>query len=114
MEKDIIILNLLIGWEIIHLSKNGNKLSIRLREFSGKHSRFFRINFSKCSLVVILDFAHGVQTEDLSSFNFKGCIFSQINMENDRMISIHLLKQSEFVVALKIMSNEIEYDFSTK
>jgi len=113
MEKDIIVLNLLVGWEIIHLSKSGKKVSVRLREFPDNHSRFFRITFSKCSLAVILDFAH-MQTEDFSNFNFKGCIFSQINMENDQMIGIHLIKQSKLVGALKIISDEINYDFTTK
>ena len=113
MEKDITILNLLIGWEIIHFSKTGKKLSFRLREFPGKHSRFFRISFNKCTLAEILNFSQG-QTEDLSSFNFKGCIFAQAKMENDQIISIHLLKNSELVGALKIVSNEITYNFTAK
>jgi hypothetical protein len=37
MEKDIIIFNLLIGWEIIHFSKVRKKLSFRLRDFPDKH-----------------------------------------------------------------------------
>ena len=113
MEKDIIILNLLIGWEIIHFSKTRKKLSFRLREFPDKHSRFFRISFDKCTLAEILDFSQG-QTDDLSSFNFEGCIFAQAKMENDRIINIQLLKKSELVGALKIVSNEITYNFTAK
>lgn len=46
MNKDLIIFNLLFGWEIIHLSKKGRKVSIRFREFPDKGCRFenFLIN----------------------------------------------------------------------
>jgi hypothetical protein len=93
MEKDITILNLLIGWEIIHFSKTGRNLSFRLREFPDKHSRFFRISFNKCTLAEILNFSQG-QTEDLSSFNFKGCVFAQVKIENGAfpVISLQYLK----------------------
>ena len=113
MEKDIIILNLLIGWEIIHFSKIRKKLSFRLREFPDNHTRFFRLSFDKCTLAEILDFSKR-QTEDLSSFNFEGCILGQSKIENDRIISIHLLKKSGLVGALKIESNKITYDFTVK
>ena len=106
-------MNLLIGWEIIHLSKAGKKISIRLKEFPDKYSRFLRITFDKCSIAVMLDFNQG-QIEDLTSFDFKGCVFTKINIENDGIISIHLLKQSELVGALKLAPNEIIYDFTAK
>ena len=93
--------------------KIGKKLSVRLREFSGKHSKFFRITFNKCSVATILDFV-SAKTEDIASFNFIGCMFSRIQMEGDGLISIHLLKHSEFVGSLKIVSQEIGYDFTTK
>ena len=105
LKNDIIILNLLIGWEIIHIAKTGKKLSVRLREFPGKHSRFFRITFNKCSVATILDFV-SFKTEDIACFDFSGCIFSRIEKEGDEMISIHLLKHSEFVGSLKIISQK--------
>jgi hypothetical protein len=113
LKNDIIILNLLIGWEIIHIAKTGKKLSVRLREFPGKHSRFFRLTFNKCSVATIVDFV-SAKTEDIACFNFIGCMFSRIEMEGDGMISIQLLKHSEFVGSLKIVSQEIGYDFTTK
>lgn len=112
-EKDVIILKLLNGWEIIHLSKSGKKVSIRLREFPDEYSRFFRITFVRCSTAVLLNFNKG-KIEDITSFDFKGCVFSNINIENYGLISIHLLKQSELIGALKISPGELKYDFTTK
>ena len=113
MNKDITILNLLLGWEIIHLSKRGRKVTIRLREFPEKPTRFLRATFSKCVLAVMLDFNNG-QIENFTLFNFKGCIFYQVNIENDRIISIQLLKEERLAGALKIQSSEISFEFTSK
>lgn len=113
LNKDFIILNLLQGWEIIHLSKKGKNVIIRLREFPEKPTRFLRATFSKCAVAVVLDF-NNRQTDDFSLFNFKGCIFSQTTIEGDGIISIHILRGNELVGALKIRPLEISFGFTSK
>lgn len=113
MNKDLIILNLLIGWEIIHLSKTGKKVSMRLREFPGKDSRFIRVTFSKCDLAVFLDLNKG-QIEDFKQFNFKNSLFYNVNAESDGIISIHLLKDDEFAGILKIIPGGMAFEFTAK
>ena len=113
MNKDITILNLLLGWEIIHLSKKGEKVAIRLREFLGKSSRFIRVTFSKCDLAVFMGLNTG-QIEDFTKFNFQKTVFCNINEENEGIISIHLLKGTDIIGILKIISEEITFEFTTK
>ena len=113
MTKDFIILNLLFGWEIIHLSKKGNKLTIRLREFKDHPSRFIRITFTRCSVAAFLDF-NSAQTDDFSLFEFKGCIFYKAEIDKENIVSIHLLRGNELVGAIKIQPLEISFDFTTK
>ena len=109
MNKDIIILKLLFGWEIIHLSKRGKKVTIRFREFPDAHSRFLRAIFSNCSPAVMLDYKKG-QIEDFSLFNFKCCILYVINIENDGIVSIRLLKENNPAGALNIRAGEVSFD----
>ena len=113
MEKDLIILNLLIGWEIIHLTKSGKKLSISLREIPGNESRFLRITFEKCFVVEFLNFSNAKE-QNISTFNFTGCIFARVNIEHGEMINIHLLKDAEFIGSFKIVPSEIGYKFTAK
>ena len=113
MDKDLIILNLLIGWQIIHLSKTGKKLSIRLREFADGESRFLRITFLKCFVAEFLNFSDK-NGHDISTFNFTDCIFARVTKEYDEMINIHLVKGSELAGSLKIVTSEVEYKFTTK
>ena len=113
MNKDFIILNLLVGWEIIHLSKRGKKVNIRLREFPVKPTRFVRVTFSKCVFAEILNY-ETIQTDDFASFNFEGCqIYEAVN-ELKEIVNIHLLRDNEPVGALKIMAHEISFGFTSK
>ena len=113
LNKDIIILKLLIGWEIIHLSKNGKKVVIRLRDFPEKPNMFLSATFSKCDLAVVLDFNNG-QIDNFALFEFKGCVFDNINLEYEHIINIHLLRGQEPVGALKIKSHAISFNFTTR
>ena len=113
LNKDIIILKLLIGWEIIHLSKNGKKVVIRLRDFPEKPNMFLSATFSKCDLAVVLDFNNG-QIDNFDLFEFKGCVFDNINLEYEHIINIHLLRGHELVGALKIKSHAISFNFTTR
>ena len=113
MNKDFIILNLLFGWEIIHLSKKGNKLTIRLREFKDNPSRFIRITFRRCSFASFLDF-NSAQTDDFSLFEFKECILYKAEIDKENIVNIHLLWNNELVGALKILPHEISFDFTSK
>ena len=113
LNKDFIILNLLLGWEIIHLSKRGKTVNIRLREFPEKPTRFVRVTFSKCVIAEILDYKT-LQTDDFTSFNFKGCLIYEPVNELKEIVSIHLMKDNEPVGALKIMAHEISFGFTSK
>ena len=113
MEKDLVILNLLIGWQIIHLSKTGKKLSIRLREFPEGESRFLRITFSKCFLTEFLNFS-SEKGKDIKSYDFTGCILSRVTKGYDEMISIHLVKNLALAGSLKIVPSEVAYKFTSK
>ena len=113
LNRDFIIFNLLLGWEIIYFSKKGNKLTIRLREFREKPTRYIRVTFTQCAFAVILDF-NKRQTDDLSLFNFKGCIFYRAEIEGDRIVNIHLLREKELGGALKIQPLGISFDFTSR
>ena len=113
LNKDFLILNLLLGWEIIHLSKRGKKVTIRLREFPEKPTRFVRVSFSKCVIAEILDYKT-LQTDDFTSFNFKGCLIYEPVNELKEIVSIHLMRDNEPVGALKIMPHEISFSFTSK
>ncbi len=113
LNKDLTILNLLLGWEIIHLSKKGKKVTMRLREFLGKGSRFIRVIFSKCDLAVFLELNNG-QIENFTKFNFQKTIFCNINEENDGIIGIYLLKETDLIGILKIISTEITFEFTKR
>lgn len=113
MNKNIIILNLLIGWEIIHLSKKSKKLSIRLREFPGGDNRFIRITFSQCSLVAYFD-VDTKQTENFKQFNFKNSFVKSITAEDDGIISFRIIKDKNNIGIFKIVSDEIEFEFTSK
>ncbi|MBN2015495.1 hypothetical protein JW766_01550 [Candidatus Dojkabacteria bacterium] len=113
MNKDIIILKLLLGWEIIHISKNGKKVSIRLREFPGKGSRFIRATFSMCDIAVFIELENG-QLEDFSKIRIRDAILYKVHKEIDGIISIHILKGNNIFGILKIHAMEIKFDFTTK
>ncbi len=113
LKKDIIILNLLIGWEVIHLTKRGRKVTIRLREFPGKPNRFLRVTFSKCDVAVIIDFNNG-QIENFSYFNFKACTIGEVNLQSDGIISIFLYNNNIHGGILKILSDEVSHDFTSR
>lgn len=114
LNKDFLILNLLLGWEIIHLSKRGKKVTIRLREFPEKPTRFVRVSFSKCVVAEILDYKKTLQTDDFASFDFEGCLIYEAVHELKEIVSIHLLRDNEPVAAIKIMAHEISFDFTSK
>jgi hypothetical protein len=113
LKKDIIVLNLLIGWEIIHFSKKAKKLSLRLREFPEIDSRFLRVTFSKCFVLEFYNFSNTKET-DILKFDFSGLTFASVTLEQDEIINIHLLKKSEFVGSLKIVPSEVDFQFTTK
>jgi len=113
LNKDFLILNLLLGWEIIHLSKRGKKVTMRLKEFPDSPTRFVRVTFSKCVVAEIIDYKT-LQTDDFASFKFEGCLISKAVHELKEIASIHLLRDNEPVAAIKIMSNEISFDFTSK
>lgn len=113
-QKDLIIFNLLLGWEVIHLSKRGKKVTIRLREFPEKPNRFLRITFSKCKLAVIIDFNKGKQIEDFSAFDSNTCALSEVKMEPDGIFSLFLLGKDGKLGILKILSGDISFDFTSK
>lgn len=113
MNKDFLILNLLLGWEIIHLSKRGKKVTIRLREFPEKPTRFVRVTFAKCVVAEILDYKT-LQTDDFVSFDFERCLIYEAVHELKEIVSIHLLRGNKPVAAIKIMAHEISFDFTSK
>ena len=113
LNKDFMILNLLFGWEIIHLSKRGKKVTIRLKEFPDKPTRFVRVTFSKCVVSEIIDYKT-LQTDDFASFDFEGCLIYKAVHELKEIVSIHLMRGNEPVGALKIMAHEISFGFTSK
>ena len=113
LNKDFIILNLLLGWEIIYISKRGKKVNIRLREFPERPTRFIRVTFSKCVFAEILNYKT-LQTVDFTSFNFEGCLIYEAVNELKEIVSIHLLRDNEPVGALKILPHEISFDFTSR
>jgi hypothetical protein len=113
LKKDIIILNLLIGWELIHLAKRGRKVTIRLKEFPTNPSRFLRVTFLRCSTAVILDFNAG-QIEDFAHFNFKACTIGNVKIGSDDIISIFLYRNDEQGGILKISCVEVSHEFTSR
>ena len=113
MNKDLIILKLLLAWEIIHLSKKGENLTLRLREYKEKDSRFIRVKFLKCQLISFLDLNYG-QIDDLDFEKFRSSMFYGINEEADGILSIQIIKGKELLGFLKILPNEIGFEFTTK
>ena len=93
-KKDIIILNLLIGWEVIHLAKRGRKVTIRLKEFPTNPNRFLRVTFLRCSIAVFIDFNYG-KIENFTRFDFKACTIGNVNLGSDDIISIFLYRKDE-------------------
>lgn len=71
------------------------------------------MTFFKCPLSVILDFRDG-QLEEFALFDFKGCIFSRTIMEEDEVISIHLVKGDELIGAIKIIASDVAFEFTSK
>ena len=112
-KKDIIILNLLIGWEVIHLVKRGRKITIRFREFPTKPTRFLRVTFLKCDIAVILDFNDG-QIDNFAHFNFKACTIGNVKLEPDGLISIFLYSNDDHGGILKILCDEVSHDFTSR
>ena len=112
-KKDIIILNLLIGWEVIHLAKRGKKVTIRLKEFPTNPNRFLRATFLRCSIAVILDFNAG-QIEDFTHFNFKACTVGNVKLESDDIISFFLYRNDEQGGILKISCVEVSHEFTSR
>jgi len=113
LNKDFIIFNLLFGWKIIYLSKKGNKLTIRLREFDDEPSRFIRITFTRCSFASFLDFS-STQTDDFSRFEFKGCMLYKAEIDKENIVNINLLRNNELAGALKILPHKISFEFTSK
>lgn len=113
-KKDLIILNLLIGWEIIHLSKRGKSVAIRLREFPEEPNRFIKINFSKCELAIIIDINEDKQFEDFSIFNWRACTLSKVKMEPDGILSIFLVGEDGKLGIMKFLAGDILFEFKTK
>jgi hypothetical protein len=107
------VLNLLFGWEIIHLSKRGKKVTIRLKEFPDKPTRFVRVTFSKCVVAEIIDYKT-LQTDDFASFDFEGCLLYKAVHELKEIVSIHLLRDNDPVASIKIMADEISFDFTSR
>ena len=112
-KKDIIILNLLIGWEVIHLAKRGRKVTVRLKEFPTNPNRFLRVTFLRFSIAVIIDFSVG-QTEDFTHFNFKACTIGNVNLGSDDIISIFLYRNDELRGILKISCVEVLHEFTSR
>ena len=113
-QKDLIIFNLLLGWEVIHLSKRGKKVTIRLREFPEKPNRFLRITFSKCELAAIIDFNEGKQIEDFSAFDSNTCSLSEVKMEPDGIFSLFLFNRDGRLGILKVLPGDISFNFTSK
>ena len=114
LQKDLIILNLLIGWEVIHLSKRGKKVTIRLREFPEEPNRFLRITFSKCEIAVIIDLNKNAQIENFSAYDSKTCALSKVTMEPDGIIILFLFSRKEKLGILKVLPDNISFDFTSK
>ena len=112
-KKDIVILNLLIGWEVIHLAKRGKKVIIRLKEFPTNPNRFLRVTFLRCSIAVIIDFNAG-QIEDFTHFNFKACNIGNVKLESDGIISIFLYRNDKQGGILKISCDEVSHEFTSR
>jgi hypothetical protein len=112
-KKDIIILNLLIGWEVIHLAKRGRKVTIRLKEFPTNPNRFLRVTFLRCSIAEIIDFNAG-QIEDFTHFNFEACIIGNVKLGSDDIISNLLFRNAEQGSILKISCAEVSHEFTSR
>ncbi len=112
-KKDIIILNLLIGWEVIHLAKRGRKVTIRLKEFLTNPNRFLRLTFLRCSIAVIIDF-NARQIEDFTHFNFKACTIGNVKLGSDDIISIFLYRNDEQGGILKLSCVEVSHEFTSR
>ena len=103
----------IIGWEVIHLSKRGRKVTIRLKEFPTNPNRFLRVTFLRCSIAVIIDFNAG-QIEDFTHFNSRACTIGNVKLGSDDLISIFLYHNDEQGGILKISCVEISHEFTSR